>query len=62
MGELLRRTIGEGIEVETMVADGLWNSLVDPAQLESAVINLAINARDAMDAFGHLSIEVATPA
>ncbi len=58
MGELLRRTIGEGIEVETVVADDLWNSLVDPAQLESAVLNLAINARDAMGSFGHLTIEV----
>ena len=55
MGELLRRTIGEGIEVETMVAGGLWNSLVDPAQLETAVLNLALNARDAMDEVGKLT-------
>ena len=60
MGELLRRTIGEGIEVETIVADDLWNSLVDPVQLETALLNLAINARDAMGGFGRpaLAIEV----
>ena len=58
MGELLRRTIGEGIEVETIVADGLWNSLVDPVRLEAAVLNLAINGRDAMGAFGRLEIEL----
>ena len=55
MGELLRRTIGEGIEVETIVADDLWNSLVDPVQLETALLNLAINARDAMGGFGSAS-------
>jgi len=62
MGELLHRTIGEGIEVETIVADDLWNSLVDPVQLETALLNLAINARDAMGGFGsavgRLAIEV----
>ncbi len=55
--ELLRRTLGEGIAVETVVADGLWNSLVDPAQVENALLNLAINARDAMDGSGRLTIE-----
>lgn len=58
MGDLLRRTIGEGIEVRTVVADGLWNSLVDPTHFEAAVLNLAINARDAMGTFGRLTIEI----
>lgn len=55
--ELLRRTLGEGIAVETVVADGLWNSLVDPTQVENALLNLAINARDAMEGSGRLTIE-----
>lgn len=58
MGDMLRRTIGESVEVDTMVAAGLWNTLVDPGQLENALINLAINARDAMDGTGTLTIEV----
>jgi PAS domain S-box-containing protein len=58
MDEMLRRTIGEGVEVETVVSGGLWNTLVDPVQLENALLNLAINARDAMDGFGKLTIEV----
>lgn len=55
--ELLRRTLGEGVEVETVVADELWNSLVDPTQVENALLNLAINARDAMQGRGRLTIE-----
>ncbi len=55
---MLRRTIGEGVEVETIVSAGLWNTLVDPMQIENAILNLAINARDAMDGFGKLTIEV----
>ena len=58
MDEMLRRTIGEGVEVETMVSGGLWNTLVDPVQIENSLLNLAINARDAMDGFGKLTIEV----
>ncbi|MGY4154265.1 MULTISPECIES: hybrid sensor histidine kinase/response regulator [Bradyrhizobium] len=57
MDEMLRRAIGGEIEVETVVAGGLWNSLVDPDQLENAVLNLAINARDAMNGEGRLTIE-----
>jgi PAS domain S-box-containing protein len=45
MDEMLRRALGGEIEVETVIAGGLWNSLVDPDQLENAVLNLAINAR-----------------
>ena len=48
MSELLRRTIGETITVETVLAGGLWKIAVDPNQLENAILNLAVNARDAM--------------
>ena len=52
MDDMLRRAIGEGVEIETIVAGGLWNSFIDPAQIENALLNLAINARDAMDGHG----------
>ena len=58
MDDLLRRSIGEAIELETIVAGGLWNTFVDPLQVENAVLNLAINARDAMNGSGKLTIEV----
>ena len=57
MDDLLRRTLGEGVEVETVVSGGLWNASVDPTNLESAILNLAINARDAMKGHGKLTIE-----
>ncbi len=49
MSELLHRTLGERVEVETVLAAGLWQANVDPNQLESALLNLAVNARDAME-------------
>ncbi len=55
--EMLRRTLGEAIEVETVISGGLWNTSIDPSQVENAVLNLAINARDAMDGHGKLTIE-----
>lgn len=58
MSSLLRRTLGEHIEITTSAEDGLWNALVDPAQLESAVLNLCLNARDAMPDGGRLAIEL----
>jgi signal transduction histidine kinase/DNA-binding response OmpR family regulator len=59
MTDLLRRTLGERVEVESIVSGGLWNTLVDPTQVENAILNLAINARDAMPDGGKLTIEVA---
>ena len=59
MEELLRRTLGPAIELEIVGAPGLWPTLCDPNQLESAVLNLAINARDAMPDGGRLTIETA---
>jgi PAS domain S-box-containing protein len=58
MEDMLRRSLGEAIEIETVVSAGLWNTFVDPAQVENAVLNLAINARDAMDNAGKLTLEV----
>jgi PAS domain S-box-containing protein len=57
MGELLRRTLGEGIAVRMQLAADLWPVRVDPAWLESAIVNLAVNARDAMPHGGALTIE-----
>ncbi|HEY0267479.1 MAG TPA: CHASE3 domain-containing protein, partial [Rhizomicrobium sp.] len=59
MSDMLRRTLGETIQVETVIAGGLWNTLVDPNQVENTVLNLAINARDAMPEGGRLTLEVA---
>jgi CheY-like chemotaxis protein len=55
--DMLRRALGEAIEIETVIAGGLWNSFVDPAQVENALLNLAINARDAMEGRGKLTVE-----
>jgi PAS domain S-box-containing protein len=59
ISELLRRTLGESILIETVLAGGLWPTLADGNQLENALINLAINARDAMPEGGKLTIETA---
>jgi signal transduction histidine kinase/CheY-like chemotaxis protein len=56
---LLRRTLGEHIDVRFVDSAGLWPAMADPAQLESAVLNLALNARDAMPGGGRLTIELA---
>jgi len=57
MSDLMRSTLGELVQVETVMAAGVWTAKVDPHQLESAVLNVAINARDAMPQGGKLTIE-----
>ncbi|MFS2028162.1 PAS domain-containing protein [Massilia sp. CT11-137] len=57
MEDMLRRALGEQIEVELALSGGLWNTAVDVAQVENAILNLAINARDAMSGAGKLTIE-----
>ena len=57
MDDLLRRALGEAVEVEMVFGGGLWSALVDRNQLENVLLNLAINARDAMEGAGHLTIE-----
>ena len=58
MAELVRRTVGPEIEVELRLADGIWNVLCDPSQLENALLNIAVNARDAMPDGGQLTIRI----
>ena len=55
MHELIRRALGEDIAEETFISDGLWHTLVDPNQMENVLLNMAINARDAMDKGGRLT-------
>jgi CheY-like chemotaxis protein len=58
MDELLRRALGEAVDLVVVTGSGLWNTLVDPGQIENVILNLAINARDAMDGAGRLTIEL----
>jgi len=57
--ELVRRSVGPSIEVSVRDTDALWTALIDPTQLENALLNLCINARDAMPAGGRITIETA---
>ncbi len=59
LAELMRSSLGEGIEIECVLGAGAWQTRVDAAQLESGLLNLAVNARDAMNGSGKLTIETA---
>lgn len=59
MAELLARTLGETIGLETVLAAGLWRVRADSGQLENAILNLCVNARDAMPGGGKLTLETA---
>ena len=59
MSDMLGRTLGETVEVETVLGAGVWRIQADPTQLESALVNLAVNGRDAMSGGGRLTIETA---
>jgi hypothetical protein len=56
---MLRRTLGEGIRIETMRAPDLWFTSADPSQIGDPLLNLALNARDAMPRRGDLTVEAA---
>jgi PAS domain S-box-containing protein len=58
LDDMLQRALGETVEVRTLVADALWNTCADLAQVENAILNLAINARDAMNSVGRLTVEI----
>ena len=58
LADLLRNSLGERIAMDLKVADNAWNAKIDPGQLENAILNLAINARDAMPEGGTVSIEI----
>ena len=57
MAELLRGTLSDNVSLETVLAGGLWQALADPNQLENSILNIAINARDAMPDGGKLTLE-----
>jgi PAS domain S-box-containing protein len=57
LDDMLRRALGEAVEIETVIGGGLWNTCIDPTQVETAILNLAVNARDAMEGRGKLTIE-----
>ena len=57
IAKLLSRTLGERVQIDVLIADDLWHVLADPAQVESSLINLAVNARDAMPDGGTLTIQ-----
>ncbi len=59
MHDLLQSTMGGSVDIQVRLADGLWPAMIDPTQIELVVLNLAINARDAMEVGGTLTVETA---
>ncbi|HEV7139133.1 MAG TPA: PAS domain-containing protein, partial [Steroidobacteraceae bacterium] len=59
MEDILRRAVGERVVLETVIETELWNTLIDPGNVENALLNMAINAKDAMEGEGRLTIEAA---
>ncbi len=59
MSDVLIRTVGESIKIETVLAAGLWPAFADPSHLDNAIVNLVVNARDAMPDGGRVTIETA---
>ncbi|WP_439634682.1 PAS domain-containing protein [Glycocaulis sp.] len=59
MEDILKRTLGEAIEIRTVIEPELWNAMADPLNVENAILNLAINARDAMGGHGRLTLRAA---
>jgi len=57
LAELLTRSLGEMVQLETILGAGLWKAKADPAELENVIVNLAVNARDAMPDGGKLTVE-----
>ena len=58
LADLMQRTLGDAIEVRMQAAPGVWHTRVDPGQLENAILNLAINSRDAMPQGGRLTVQI----
>ncbi len=59
LDDLLHRTVGETVEIHTSLAPDIWSAMADPNQLETALLNLVLNARDAMTGGGHITLETA---
>ncbi len=59
MSDVLIRTVGESVKIETVLAAGLWPAFADPGHVDNAIVNLVVNARDAMPDGGHVTIETA---
>jgi signal transduction histidine kinase len=59
MSDVLIRTVGESVKIETVLAAGLWPAFADPAHVDNAIVNLVVNARDAMPEGGRITLETA---